>query len=756
MVENDYNHCFETHVRIAKTGGIVAVCDQEKLRQLIKIPFCPSIRENLKGHQLQGVRFIWACLQRKSCRNAASGNGCIIAHAMGLGKTIQIVSFAYLLFRFHDLSKSWPQSHISCLMNSFPLFSRLSSNGGRCMRRARILVVTPATTITNWINEWQKWTDNELCLLIHNFNATCSDEQKLDLVQRWFQDGGLAIVGYEMYRELVRSEVEFSLADGRVLSVKYADYLSESGPDILVCDEAHRLKNRQTQTYQTLAKVQTPFKICMTGYPLQNCLYEYFTMVDFVRPRYLGQDKVFRIKYEHPIVNGMRMESNAEVRIYGLQRRYVLRELIEPFVFRLDTTLSLGRQSFFGTNKIEYVIQCSLNEFQLALYSFLIGNRLNVQRKNIYSSFLKKIHELRQIVNHPAILLLKLSESFNALQQPKAIQKKYGSSEGTSIQPIELDSGSSDDEVNENEINTETDSVMNNNGDDHEEISVATDFSTDDLIMIRGIARQFPNLTSAMWSSKMKITLQILKECIRLKEKVLLFSYYVSSLDYIETALNDPKWIQPLSYLRMDGNTPVAQRQQQIDRFNTDPSIHLFIISTRAGSLGVNCQSASRVVLFDVGFNPCDDEQAVARAFRYGQKRDVHVYRLYGYDTVEDTLTKRCLQKLNLSRLVVDNKESASISFSQKEISDYFKSPQMPFEDAYSKRRRLRQFTESDSVLERLLSPLSGVENHANIVDIVHFNSPLEFNNQIEGAVLDEAKRFLDKERESMKRRGFQ
>ena len=151
-----------------------------------------------------------------------------------------------------------------------------------------------------------------------------------------------------------------------------------------------------------------------------------------------------------------------------------------------------------------------------------------------------------------------------------------------------------------------------------------------------------------------------------------MFSQNLPTLDLIEVVLNSPHWgdlieipsttkclfktwRRDVDYLRIDGS--ITDRQVLIDKYNREGSREkVFLISTKAGNMGINLQAANRVVIFDSSFNPVEDLQAIYRSYRYGQKKEVFVYRLLSRGSLEEKIYRRAVIKMQLFMRVVDGK----------------------------------------------------------------------------------------------------
>ncbi|KAL2256949.1 hypothetical protein VTK26DRAFT_861 [Humicola hyalothermophila] len=173
---------------------------------------------------------------------------------------------------------------------------------------------------------------------------------------------------------------------------------------------------------------------------------------------------------------------------------------------------------------------------------------------------------------------------------------------------------------------------------------------------------------SASKSGKMAVVQSLLPMWKRLGHKTLLFCQGVQMLDIIEAFVQR---LDSIRYLRMDGKTPVKQRQSLVDQFNTDPELDVFLLTTKVGGLGVNLTGANRVIIFDPDWNPSTDVQARERAWRLGQKKEVTIYRLMTAGTIEEKIYHRQIFKQFLSNKVLKDPKQQT-TFNLNDLHDLF------------------------------------------------------------------------------------
>lgn len=355
----------------------------------------PQIARIIKPHQIGGVRFLFDNIIESVERfSSSTGFGCILAHSMGLGKTLQLVCFCDIFLR-HTNSKT-------------------------------ILCIMPINTLQNWLAEFNMWIPedpektnlkshgevrprNFKLFVLNDSHKTVNARAKV--VLKWAEEGGVLLIGYEMYRLLSMKkmtkkkkgkkvepteEVEQTDEQKRVLE-EMQIALVKPGPDLVICDEGHRIKNSHANISVALKQIRSKRRVVLTGYPLQNNLLEYWCMVDFVRPNYLGTKSEFANMFERPILNGQCIDSTPQDIKLMRYRAHVLHSLLLGFVQRrshsvLQTSLP---------QKNEYVMLVRMTPFQRKLYDVFMNE---VVRTKAVPNPLKAFAVCCKIWNHPDVL----------------------------------------------------------------------------------------------------------------------------------------------------------------------------------------------------------------------------------------------------------------------------------------------------------------------------------------------------------------
>ncbi|VUC24766.1 unnamed protein product [Clonostachys rosea] len=181
---------------------------------------------------------------------------------------------------------------------------------------------------------------------------------------------------------------------------------------------------------------------------------------------------------------------------------------------------------------------------------------------------------------------------------------------------------------------------------------------------------QFPDKRLLQYDcGKLQVLDGLLRKLQAGGHRALIFTQMTKVLDILERFLN----IHGHKYLRLDGATKVEQRQILTDRFNHDPRILCFILSTRSGGLGINLTGADTVIFYDQDWNPAMDKQCQDRCHRIGQTRDVHIYRLVSEHTIEANILRKASQKQMLDDVVIQEGEFTTDTFNKVSVGDVLK-----------------------------------------------------------------------------------
>jgi DNA repair and recombination protein RAD54B len=221
----------------------------------IDVVIDPVIGKHLRTHQVQGIKFMYECLM--GLRKSDEGNisGCILADDMGLGKTLQSIGLIWTLLK----------------QSPFPVQNSMIK---------RALIVCPASLIQNWKQEFQKWL-GDIRIQVYVVDAATVSVNEFFLARRY----QVMIIGYEKLQ-------------------KFKEEILAGHFDLCICDEGHRLKNGDVQAAQTLSLLPTKKRIILSGTPIQNDLSEFYSMVQFVNPGFLGTSGNFKRAFENDIVLG--------------------------------------------------------------------------------------------------------------------------------------------------------------------------------------------------------------------------------------------------------------------------------------------------------------------------------------------------------------------------------------------------------------------------------------------------------------------
>ncbi|GAX28537.1 hypothetical protein FisN_12Hh095 [Fistulifera solaris] len=171
-------------------------------------------------------------------------------------------------------------------------------------------------------------------------------------------------------------------------------------------------------------------------------------------------------------------------------------------------------------------------------------------------------------------------------------------------------------------------------------------------------------------SAKLETMLHLVEKMTDQGHKILIFSQSTKMLNIIQRALLGKLH---LSVSRIDGDTKESVRQQLVDDFNNPKSLQkVFLLSTKAGGVGITLTGADRVILFDPSWNPSEDDQAIGRAYRIGQTREVTVFRMITAGTVEEKMYERQLYKDGIRRVVLTIGDEVQRYFERSELSKMF------------------------------------------------------------------------------------
>jgi len=541
--------------------------DPEKRKEVV-VDYDVSCK--LREHQRIGVQFLFDCLMGLKDFN---GYGCILADDMGLGKTLQSV------------------------VTIWTLLTQGGAYGRACCRKA--LVLCPASLVKNWAGELDKWLHGK-CK--YHACAVTGQAQVAGTFGsfKYDRESRVLIASYETFRNHAR-EVE------------------DAGIDLVVCDEAHKLKNDEAATTRCISALPAKRRLLISGTPIQNSLEEFFTLVSLANPGVFGALHEFRKKFANPILKGREPTATAEERAKAEEMLAEVSHVTDQFILRRTNRLNAR----FLPPKQIFNVFVMPTDFQRRLYrSFLKSNvarkLLEDQNCKMTRSVLSTIKKLQGLVNHPFLV--------------RSAQQK-------------LEAGFDDEETQ----------AM---------------FAEIDR-MDRGVRGAKP--VREELSGKLALVHQILSSIKASKngDRIVLISNWTQTLDLIERLCAQNNW--PTH--RLDGTMAITKRMKLVTDFNRpeNEQAFAFLLSSKAGGCGLNLIGANRLVMFDPDWNPANDRQAMARVWRDGQKKPCYIYRLFTTGTIDEKVYQRQICKDGLSTMMVTETGEDEAQMTESLASDLVK-----------------------------------------------------------------------------------
>ncbi|KAL7137046.1 hypothetical protein ABFS83_10G068000 [Erythranthe nasuta] len=511
----------------------------------------------------------------------------------GLGKTIQSIAFLAAVYGKSSESDSIHQK-------------------GKEIEKGPVLIICPSSVILNWESEFSKWSTFKVSVYHGANRDLIIDKLKAHNVE-------ILITSFDTFR-----------IQGSVLS----DIMW----DIVIVDEAHKLKNEKSKLYSACLKIRTMKRYGLTGTMMQNKIMELFNLFDWVVPGGLGSREHFREFYDEPLKHGQRSTAPEQFVRVAEERKQHLVSVLQKYMLRRTKAETIGHLMM---GKEDNVVFCAMSEFQKRVYqrTLLLPDIQCLVNKDLPCSCgspLKQVECCKRIVPDGSIwpyLHKDNPEGCDScpfcLVLPCLVKLQQLSNHLELIKPNPKD----------DQDKQRKDAAF-----------AAAVFGTDvDLVGGSSQNDSFMGMSDVKHCGKMRALERLMHSWISMGDKILLFSYSVRMLDILEKFIIRKGY----SFSRLDGSTPTGLRQSLVDDFNSSPSKQVFLISTRAGGLGLNLVGANRVVIFDPNWNPAQDMQAQDRSFRFGQKRHVTVFRLLAAGSLEELVYTRQVYKQQLSNIAI-------------------------------------------------------------------------------------------------------
>jgi ATP-dependent DNA helicase len=562
------------------------------------------------------------------------------------------------------------------------------------------LIVAPLGTLAGWQSECARWTPSVPMLLYH---GTKAERRQL---QTTMLSGGASSQPDASF-PVVLTSFEIAMND--------AAFLKRIHWKLLAVDEGHRLKNLECQLLQRLQSFPSENRLLLTGTPLQNSLLELWSLLHFLLPDIFSSLSQFQSWFDFD--GASLAQQQGQEALIDAERDHLLvtklHTILRPFVLRRVKADVLTKLPA----KTEFVIYTPLSQLQRMYYSVILegelssltphsstNNALMQLRKTCNHPYLLVSDEEERAQGRDMLALALRKEEAAATgadsQKPlrgasdddeeelrvlHLIRRGGAAASGdkTKLRTEEEEMMRAVEKGKQGTTRSAAPAVANDDGDDdaasetvasrnkrrktlhgstganqeRNHTFAAASSASAAAAAARSSSSPFPPERLVSVCGKLQFLDQLLPALRSRGNRVLIFSQMTRVLDVLEDYLElrgMGNSETETNYCRIDGSTKSDDRARQIAAYNApSSSIFVFLLSTRAGGLGINLASADTVVIFDSDFNPTVDAQAADRAHRLTQQKPVLVFRLLSPGTVEMAMHARANSKKTLEQLVL-------------------------------------------------------------------------------------------------------
>ncbi|XP_064456046.1 lymphoid-specific helicase-like [Ornithodoros turicata] len=505
------------------------------------------------------------------------------------------------------------------------------------------LIIAPLSAAPQWVAEAKRFVPSLSTLLYHGPQRRAMHPPKQ------LEKINLVVTSYEV---AMRDTSRFANVPWR----------------LLVVDEGHRLKNPRCRLAKSLRLLRTDGRLLLTGTPLQNSLAELWALLHFLLPEIFSDLDSFQSWFD---VGALGSGGDGEALIVAQEQKdhviATMQEILRPFLLRRtkeEVCLQIPQ-------KKEVTVWAPMSPLQEKYYTACMNHSIELLLTGKDKNHQPSCTEL------------------NTAGRPKRTAAKTISYK----ELAELDLDRCEDELwptadpqanskrKEERKKEEVTEILRFSGDRNLLMDLRKICSHPYLLrcpLEDGLIPRDEALVQA--SGKLRLLDAMLLQLRKRGHKVLLFSQMTRMLDLLEEYCA----LRNFQYCRLDGDTRSEDRIDQIRSFNGDSRMFIFLLSTRAGGLGLNLTAADTVVLFDSDWNPQSDAQASARCHRIGQTRPVVIYRLVVRGTVDQRMVELATAKRKLERLIMQqgkfsfHKSVSKSALSPEELQELLKSADTP------------------------------------------------------------------------------